>query len=569
VRLHTFPIPTFYSEVAAAVCWLTLALAILVAAWRSESGLRLPKIALAPAGLIGALFLQLQFAPPLNPFFSLVAVAFLLAAVLACGLGAYSRKIPGAVESLAVGLVLGGVLTFGVELVQLFRVQGLPFELFSTDLDDTGRRLSGNLNQPNHADSYLAMGLAACLLLANKWRSWRWPLAVVVLALLLGMSLTFSRTAWLHLAMLGLLSGWVILTTDAGVQGARKWLKATAPLVCLLVVYQLCNWLVAYANLRWHFDLQTSLAERMAHGVSDRLPIWRHGWHMLVTHPWFGAGWADFAWNQYLQTDTLGQAMLSTNAHNLILDLLAKAGVIGLLAVFLPLGWLAIVALRRPITREKAFFYALILILVGHSMLEYPLHYLYFLLPFAFALGYVDESRLRFPSPAMTSTLTLAMALGSVAVLPHLWGDYRAIERLQYSPQGLAKELALYAQHGPTLLIPYENFALASNWVVTPSNAAAAAKLELQAMQFNPGAATVLRYAVALAYLGKTDEAVHQVRRVYMLTWLDYDKQSWLITQLCHAKVDGLKTFCERLRDENLLVEMPAASEKTSSPASQ
>jgi hypothetical protein len=118
-------------------------------------------------------------------------------------------------------------------------------------------------------------------------------------------------------------------------------------------------------------------------------------------------------------------------------------------------------------------------------------------------------------------------------------------------------------------LIPYENFALASNWVVTPSNAAAAAKLELQAMQFNPGAATVLRYAVALAYLGKTDEAVHQVRRVYMLTWLDYDKQSWLITQLCHAKVDGLKTFCERLRDENLLVEMPAASEKTSSPASQ
>jgi len=562
-------VPTFYNEFATTICWVVLALAILASARRSQTGRGLPKIALAPIGLIGALFLQLQFAPPQNPFFSLTAVFFLAGAALACGLGAYSREIPGAVESLAIGLVLGGVLTVGVEFVQLFRVQGLPFELFSMDLDDTGRRMSGNLNQPNHAASYLAMGLAACLLLANKWRSWRWPLAVVALALLVGTSLTFSRTAWLHLAVIGLLAGWVILTTETASQDARKWLKAAAPLVCLLAVYQLCNWLVAYANLRWHFDLQTSLAQRMEHGVSDRMPIWRHGWHMFVTHPWFGAGWGDFAWNQYLQTDTLGQAMLSMNAHNLALDLLAKVGVIGLLAVFLPLGWLAIMALRRPITREKAFFYAVILILFGHSMLEFPLHYLYFLLPFAFALGYVDESRLRFPSAAMTSTLTLVVALGSVAVLPHLWSDYRAVERLQYSPQGLEKELALYVKHGPTLLVPYENLALASNWVIAPSNAEAAAKLELQAMQFIPGTHVVLRYAVALAYLGKTDEAVHQVRRVYMLTWLDYDKQSWLITRLCHANVDGLQTFCARLRAENLLVETPIPAAGKSSPASQ
>lgn len=107
VALHTFPLPTYYSEFAAGVCWAVLAVVVLALTWRNKMGL--PPIALAPLALICVLFLQLQLAPPLNPFLSLAATVFLLAAAAACGLGARCRSLPGALEAFAFGLILGGL----------------------------------------------------------------------------------------------------------------------------------------------------------------------------------------------------------------------------------------------------------------------------------------------------------------------------------------------------------------------------------------------------------------------------------------------------------------------------
>ena len=55
------------------------------------------------------------------------------------------------------------------------------------------------------------------------------------------------------------------------------------------------------------------------------------------------------------------------------------------------------------------------------------------------------------------------------------------------------------------------------------------------------------------AYLGKTDDAVVQVRRLHNHYWMDYANQSTIIAQACGQKQDVLKAFCSRLRSENLL----------------
>ncbi|MFX8304952.1 hypothetical protein ABTL32_19085, partial [Acinetobacter baumannii] len=91
--------------------------------------------------LIGVLILQLLVAPPINTFFSFAAVAFLLAAVAATWLGARCRDVPGVLEALAVGVIVGGVLTVSVELLHLFRVPGLPSEFFSITPAGTARRM--------------------------------------------------------------------------------------------------------------------------------------------------------------------------------------------------------------------------------------------------------------------------------------------------------------------------------------------------------------------------------------------------------------------------------------------
>lgn len=546
---HTYPIPTFYAEYAAAVCWAALTLCVLALTWGSKAGF--PVIVTAPLALIGALALQLVVAPPINTFFSIAASAFLLAAVVATWLGARCRDVPGVLAALAIGVIVGGMLTVAVELLHLFRVPRLPSAFFSMTPLGTGRRMWGNLNQPNHVGSYLAFGLAACVFVAQEFKRWRLALAVIAVIFLLGMALTISRVTWMHVVVVGALAG---LAWSASARGLRRWLAVGASVLLLVAVYEACNWFVSYANVLWHLDLPGSLGERMQEGVGPRAALWQHAWHMFLAHPWLGGGWGDYAWNQYVQTDRLGNVAMSLNAHNIVLDLLAKVGLLGLFAVTLPFLSFAWSLRKQPITPARAFLLAIILVLAAHSMLEYPLHYLFFLLPLAFALGYLDTRTLRFGSGRIAWASTGIVALGAIALLMQLWGDYASAERLQYGSSSQPSLLTRDHQHAPTLLLPYENEAMASRWNVGPATAASLVTLERQAVQFYPGPSTVQRYALALAYLGKTEEAVIQVRRLHSHYWTDYADQSWLLKQACGQKSgDALETFCVRLKSEKLL----------------
>lgn len=550
VASHTYPIPTFYSEFCAAVCGLGVALSILALTWRSEVGL--PKIALAPAALIVVLLIQLTVATPLNPFFSYAAIVFLLCITVVCGLGARCRNVPGVIEALAIGLILGAVVTVGIETIQLLRVPNLP--AFLTMLPGgPGRRMWGNLYQPNHVASYLAFGLAACFYLASRWRRARVPLAIVGVLLLWGITLTVSRTTWLLLIAVGIFQGFAVPVDE---RGWRVWIRRATPLVMLLMVYQFCNWTMDYGNARWHWDLPGSLSDRMQQGVGFRSFLWNHAWHMFLAHPWLGAGWGDYAWNQYVQTDVLGHVEMAVNAHNIVLDLLAKVGVIGLLAVAIPFLGLTRFFGEQLKTPTGAFLWVIIAIMGIHSMLEFPLHYLFFLLPFAFALGYVDTRKIRFPSADMVWILSGVMSVCTATLLWALWSDYRNIEKLFYATDGVPNALASYQANPSTLLLPYATLVISMHATITPELAPIQVALERQAVQFYPGASTVQLYALALALQGKTDEAIVQVRRLYNQYWTYYGTQSQILTTSCAKGKADLKEFCTRLKEENLLVEI-------------
>ena len=60
VAVHSYPIPTFYSEFVAAIGWVALAAGVLGSTWHSKAGL--PKVVLAPLALIGVLIVQLVVA---------------------------------------------------------------------------------------------------------------------------------------------------------------------------------------------------------------------------------------------------------------------------------------------------------------------------------------------------------------------------------------------------------------------------------------------------------------------------------------------------------------------------
>lgn len=550
VAPHTYPIPTFYSEWVAAACWIALGVAALGATWGQAIGL--PRVALAPLALAAVLIVQLAIAPPLNPFFSSGAIAALLAAAVICGLGARCRELPGVLDAIAVAVTVGGLLTVAIELLQLFRVPNLPEAFFSMTPTGGARRMWGNLNQPNHVGSYLAFGLAACLFLAHRHRKWFGLLIVAVLALLLGMALTFSRVTWIHIAVVGLLAGIPLAAETRGRAWSVRLLALCGPVVLLALTYQACGSVVALANGAWNLDLPGSMGQRMQEGVGLRPLLWKHAWHIFLSHPWLGGGWGDYAWNQYVQTDTVGPVEMSMNAHNIVLDLLAKVGVAGLLAVLIPLAWWALGLLKRLRSPDVAFLCAVVAVMVVHSLLEYPLHYVFFLFPFAFVLGLLDSKTLRFPSPSIAWVFSgVIVVLGGV-LLVRLWADYRSVERLYFVP-GARSASAGHLDGGPVLLAPYATLVVAMNASVNEQTAPLLVKLERQAVQFYPASATIQRYALALAFEGKNEEAVVQIRRLHSHYWTDFSAQSLLLSQTCQRNFSSLKTFCSSLKSEKLL----------------
>lgn len=553
VAPHTYPIPTFYAESAAAVCWIVLAIGALATTWSQPTGL--PRVALAPLMLVTVLILQLAVVPPLNPFFSFGAIVSLLGATVICGLGTRCREVPGVLDAIAVAVILGGVLTVVIELFQLFRVPNLPSLFFSMAPSGPVRRMWGNLNQPNHVASYLAIGLAACLFLAHRYRKWLVPLIVIMLALLFGMALTFSRMTWVHIAVVGLLAGMPSFTTTKGRSWRSRLLASSGPLLLLMLAYHGWNLVIAIANSVWTFDLPGSMGERLQEGAGVRPLLWKHAWHIFLAHPWLGGGWGDYAWNQYVQTDMLGHVEMSMNAHNIVLDLLAKAGLAALLAVFAPLSLWAFDVCKRLRHPDVAFMAAIVGIMAVHSMLEYPLHYIFFLFPFTFVLGYLDSKSLRIPSGGMAWILSGVILLCGAMIVARSLVDYRVVEKLYFTEEGVDKELAKYRASDQMLLLPYATLVMAMNASINREMAPVMASLERQAVQFYPGPATVQRYALALALQGRTEDAVTQVRRLHMQYWTNFGAQISVLRQACQRGGEELEAFCSRLKTEGLLVD--------------
>ena len=180
-------------------------------------------MALAPWVRVGARWSVVHSALALMALAALASVAFfglpwplalssigmLLAAAVALSAGdAAQRAGVGelAFSAFAWGLLLTGVLSTGLALVQYFLPQWPDGVWLAANA--TPGRSAGNLRQPNHLSSLLLWSVVALVGLADR-KAWPAPRVAAVMALLvLGVALTASRTGmvgWLLLAVWGAL----------------------------------------------------------------------------------------------------------------------------------------------------------------------------------------------------------------------------------------------------------------------------------------------------------------------------------------------------------------------------
>jgi hypothetical protein len=364
-----------------------------------------------------------------------MAVLLLLGAALVAGLGlglsrqtAWLRLAAWALLAQGLAQVLIGVVQFCLwqmpALGQWFNAHAAWFyQVISFPGDG---RIYGNLRQPNHYATAVALGFAGLAGLAPRLR----VRSVWVFSAMLAWALVVSgsRTGTVHVVVVALL----VALAVPGAWRSRHW----QPLLAAPLLY--AGWWFALHEAD-HFgwiSYLDAVTRQLDQPVNARAIIWRNAWQVFQMHPISGWGWGQIGWG--LEQTTLAGRLHPLpldnidNAHDLILQLLAETGVAGTLPVLAAaLVWLWQVL--QPWRAGLAGAARRIALLPGlmaasfiglHSLVEYPLWYVYFLLAFAFVLGWAEgaaapaqQAAARRHQPLRGPWRTVGMAAGVLALL--------------------------------------------------------------------------------------------------------------------------------------------------------
>ena len=508
---HQYPLTTFYQEWWSALFGV-LALGVLTARdyWQQPQA---PRIAQLPIVLLGVVLLQWGLGKIVYLDQALLYILYLLFAALLMLLGARLRECFGMTrlaQVLSVFLLIGAEISALLGVLQHFR--------WHTPLDPVvvmkvSSSVFGNIAQPNHFANYIALGLISLGLLHQRQHLKAGYVVALAVPLLLVMTLSGSRSSWLYLAMMSGLAWWwgrrdVTL---------RPLLRYALLLLAGFGLMHLFVQLPFMEGASARIDTMQRLFGDDATG-SIRLYLWREAGLMFLQSPWLGVGFGQFAWHHFQLLPALQPGNITglyNNAHNVIFQLAAEAGMLGLLALFGALGvWLY--GLRRmPLDAAHWWGSAALGVLAIHSMLEYPLWYTYFVAVAAMLLGMLDQTRYQLELRNIGRMSVMVVLLLGVLTLLQLRSGYRQLEGvLQIRPVSAADQSAfertrdgLVEIHRGSLLSPYAELFMSSLIEVKNDHLKEKLELNTRVMRFVPIGTVVYRQALLLAQAGQQNEA--------------------------------------------------------------
>ncbi len=425
------PITTMANQLMAIFGWgLVLLLAPAPVLQRStlrDASPLLAFFALAGAGCAIGIVTGSQPSPP---GIGVLGIIVLAAIVMLHGAGAAAAGAVRWFRPFAIALVCGAVGCALIALLQVFAYHSIDNDWIA--LPTRVGRPGGNLGQPNHFADVMVWGLIGIVPIARAWqeRGGRWlprlGWCAVALLVILGVVLTGSRTGLLAVVML---AAWGAL--DRHLARPLRIALLVAPLVAGAMIWAVGAWYHAQG-------VMVVLTDRSDAPdiTSFRGEIWRGALTLIREQPWLGVGWGqfNFAWTL---TPSLGRgAGLVDNAHDLPLQLAVELGVpaallmTGLLVASL---WRVTGRVwRRTGADGLAARSALLLVFVMgmHSLIEFPMWFLYLLLPTAWAFGVVvgtattDAAAQAAEAAPVPSRNWRAVGLLMVVIAPSAWLDY-------------------------------------------------------------------------------------------------------------------------------------------------
>ena len=305
---------------------------------------------------------------------------------------------PGFVVGFAVTLLAGAVCSSFVAFAQQFETDAGLLSLYIAQVRPGGRPFA-NLAQPNQLASLIGIGLVGLFLLFERRKLSTGVAVFIAVLLTVSLAMTQSRTAVLFFIVVG---GALVLARKRVSLRTPGW-GIGAPATLWGIAF------VAWPSvIRWLLlPPAESFSKRVQPG--GRSLIWNQLWEAAWQRPWSGYGWNQVSVAQVAVAADFPPTEFVEHSHNLVLDLLLWNGIpIGLAVIGVGAVWLWR-RTREARDAESLFGLFVITVLLCHAMVEFPLDYLYFLVPFGAAIGVVEAF-------SGASTFSVSTRVGWIAI---------------------------------------------------------------------------------------------------------------------------------------------------------
>ncbi|MBJ2155881.1 PglL family O-oligosaccharyltransferase [Variovorax sp. IB41] len=469
-----------------------------------------------------------------TPWLCAAAVVFATCMVAFVGAGLAQQDRARMQAALAHGLIWAGALSAVLGLLQYYDLAGFLHPL--TTEPGAGQAF-GNLRQRNQFASLISMALIAALWLYASHRSAALPRrllwAAVVALLLTAAAASTSRTGLLEvLAIVGTAAFIARRERQAQRAGSVFATRLPSPLVVL-------SWIPLYFAIAWLLPQLAgsgvdSMMQRLSEGAPtghSRLILWSNVLTLIAERPWTGWGWGELSFAHYMHSGLYpGQRFVEIldNAHNLPLHLAVELGIPA--AALICGGFLWLVVRARPWRDRNPFrimAWALLGVIVLHSLLEYPLWYGPFQLVFGLCLGILwpAEDRNETAACPWARRLPAMAAALLVAVVGYAGWDYIRISQI-YLPRDerlpAYEDDTLTKVHGSWLFANQVRFAKLTLTPVTTANAAEVHLLAQRILHFSPEPRVIVKLVESAQLLGLHEEARTEAERFSIAFPLEY-----------------------------------------------
>lgn len=403
----------------------------------------------------------------------------------------------------ATALLAGAVLSSIAALLQFFHLNAGALALYIPAVPP-GRPPFGNLAQPNQLTSLMGLGLAGLWLLYERRRvAGVWALTAALL-LILTMAMTRSRTALLLFGAALLCQVWF----GRRLPGLRMPRWVLGGLIAVWVGLFL-SW-PGFVDALDQEPVLASTASRLEAG--PRTVIWSQLMQAVWERPLTGFGWNQISVAQMVVAGDGPRSRLTEHSHNLLLDLVLWNGVPLALLVLGMAGWWVARTLPRIRTESGAFGLLVMALLLAHSMVEFPLDYLYFLVPFGIALGLVvndskEPAVFAVPRRAGRVVIAIFVAITTFSAVDY-WRIEEEFREMRFTVARIGRPMVTEAppllRTTFTQLSAFHHFALS-----TPRPGMSAQEVEwMRKVAYRYGQSPLLyRYALAQALNGDIEGA--------------------------------------------------------------